>query len=208
MEKEYKNLLAPIGIPIILYLLKEKFDFDINFYIDKIPSKYFTIFLSCLLVFLILSFFLKKTKKHRDDNIIIFASQNDYSSKDSSIVFLTILSIGLCLYIMFTKSPNINIILLWAILFFLGISNSFLIKTASFEIKEKSVYYKSGKEKRIFNLFNLKELNISPNEIRVLYHDNEKLISFLEIKEEDYKEIKSWFQKNLPEIIVSKSKAS
>ena len=73
-----------------------------------------------------------------------------------------------------------------------------------FELKSDYFLYTNGKEKLTFKVKELQSISISKDSIYLQYLSSKRLISFLEITEEDYKEIKSWFQKRLPNITTSK----
>lgn len=210
MEKEnikfYLSMLLGATPVIIMYVLESKYNINVRGYIDEIPNIYFTIALITLLLYIIFNY-LSNNKKDNND-VLFLASQNDYQRMDASVGTTTILTIGLCAFIYFIKIPSLNISLFILIIYTSLIKGSFLDKTVVFKLEKGILNYKNNKEKRKFPVEKIKELKIAPNEIKLLYQESEKLISFLEIKEKDYKEIKFWFQKRLPNVIISKSKAS
>ncbi|WP_272151571.1 hypothetical protein [Tenacibaculum aiptasiae] len=200
--RDFSSYIIPV---IVIHIIESKFNINLREYIDAIPSIYFTLALIISLFIIIINF--SSINQKKDGNILFLASQNDYGRIDTSIGFITFFTIGIGIYAYFIEIPKLNTLLFFTIIYSLLIKGSFLKKTVMIKLKNNNLHYNNDKEKRTFPINEIKEFKIAPNEIRVLYHDNEKLISFLEIKEEDYKEIKSWFQRNLPEIIVSKSKA-
>ena len=206
-----KNILyrlLSIGTSFLaVYLYKNKFKEEIDSFFDSIPNIYFTIVLGLLLIYSIINLFLPK-KQTNTHNTLFIATENDYQNTYKSHSFIGILVIFIFFYALLLKDFNLTTIIIILLLITWSINGTFLRKTSTFKIIENVLTFERENKKRRFPIKEIKEFKIAPNEIRVLYHDNEKLISFLEIKEEDYKEIKSWFQKNLPEIIVSKSKAS
>ncbi|RBW55242.1 hypothetical protein DS884_16570 [Tenacibaculum sp. E3R01] len=199
-----KNLL-PIILPLVLtYILELKFGINIETYINQIPNKYFTIILSSFLLYSMYTAF-KPVININNKNILFIASQNDYNRMDNTIGSLIIFTILFFAFIYFIKTPTLNIWLFISIIFIHNIKGVYLQKTVTFELKNNDLNYQNSKEKRTFLVKNIKEFKISPNQITVLYQDDsEKLISFLEIKEKDFRELKSWFQKRLPYITISK----
>lgn len=206
-----KNILyrlLSIGTSLLaIYLYKNKFKEEIDSFFEAIPNIYFTIALGLLLIYSIINLFLRKEQTNTHNTLFI-ATENDYQNTYKSHSFIGIFVIFIFFYALLLKNFNLNAIIIILLLITWSINGTFLRKTSTFKIIENALTFERENEKRTFPINEVKEFKIAPNEIRVLYHDNEKLISFLEIKEEDYKEIKSWFQKNLPEIIVSKSKTS
>lgn len=192
---------------LVVYLYKNKFKEEIDSFFEAIPSIYFTIALSLLLIYSIINLFIRKEQTNTYNTLFI-ATENDYQNTYKSHSFIGVLVILIFFYALLFKNFNLTPIIIILIIITWSIHGTFLRKTSTFKILENVLTFERNKEKRTFPIKEVKEFKIAPNEIRVLYNDNEKLISFLEIKEEDYKEIKSWFQKYLPEIIVSKSKIS
>ncbi|CAL2102851.1 conserved membrane protein of unknown function [Tenacibaculum sp. 190130A14a] len=204
--KKFVRFLIPISIVVLPRLLRDFFGFDINVYIDKIPSYYFTIALILLLVYSIVDTYKKFYQEVKTTNNILFiASENDYYRKNTAHGFLTVLTIGFCFYAMMPKVHSINNSLFIVLLYLAGFRKSILNKTAMFELKNDTFLYTNEKEKQTFNTENLQSIIIANNSISLQYTSSEKLISFLEINEEDFKEIKSWFLKHLPNITITKS---
>lgn len=200
--KHALNILIPI---ITIYLYKNKFKEEIDFYIDLIPKAYFTIALTLILIYSITNIFTRK-KQINYNNIFFIATENDYQNTYKSHVFIGVFSILFFFFTVFSiKNFNINSVLFLLIILSWSIKGTFLCKTSSFKLINELLIFDRENEKITFLVKNIKEFKISPNQITVLYQDNsEKLISFLEIKEKDFRELKSWFQKRLPYITISK----
>lgn len=203
-----KNILyrlLSIGIYFIaFYLYKNIFKEEIDSFIETVPYIYYTIALILLLIYSIINLFIKK-KQINTYNTLFIATENDYQDTYKSYSFIGLSTIFFFFYALLYKNFNSTPVIIFLIIITWSIHGTFLRKTSTFKIIKNILTFERKNEKRKFPIEYIKELIIFPNEIKVLYQDDEKLISFLEIKGEDYKEIKSWLQKKLPNVIISKS---
>ena len=191
---------------IIPYVLEHFFDINIREWLDKVPSSYYTIFLICMLMYSLVKLYIKKIwVKKENANELKLASINDYERVDSSIGFLFLFVIGYVIYLYFIKIPSLNSTLVVLILVLILIEGSFLKKTAKFSLEESLLHYKNDKIKRNFSIENLKELLVFTDKIEFIYTDNtKKIINHLELKNNDYKNLKTWSNKHLPYVEVAK----
>ena len=203
-----KNILyrlLSIGISFIaIYLYKNKFKEEIDSFIETIPYTYYTIALILLLIYSTIKLFIRK-EQINTYNTLFIATENDYQDTYKSYSFIGLSTIFFFFYALLYKNFNSTPVTIFLITITWSIHGTFLRKTSTFKIIKNVLTFERKNEERKFPIEHIKELKISPDEIKVLYQDDEKLISFLEIKGEDYKEIKSWLQKRLPNVIISKS---
>ncbi|CAL2104887.1 conserved membrane hypothetical protein [Tenacibaculum sp. 190524A02b] len=202
--KSIKKLFHIIIPLIAVYLYENMFKKEVDFYINLIPKTYHTIGLILLLILCISSIFFKK--KQTDKNTLLIATENDYQRTYVSYSAIVLPSIFLFFYaiLISIKNFDFNTIFTLLIIITLGIKGTFLRKTSSFKIDKRKLFFERKNEKRTFSTQDIQEIKIAPYEITIHYNDSEKLISFLELKQDDFKEIKTWFQKRLPYITVSK----
>ncbi len=206
IKKSWRKILSSI-FSLILYTSiiysNELFGLDFREYINRIPSEYFTIFLSVILVLSIFQPFFKK-RKIDDNNILNLSSQNDYARLDSGIGISTLFFTGFLIYIYFFGLPDTNPLLIASIMLFLTIHGGKVKKTAFFKKKGSFLFYENEKEKRRFVLFDIELIVIFKNQIVLNYQNKEHLIAFLELKEKDLDDIIYWFKKQLPHSVVIK----
>ncbi|SED18325.1 hypothetical protein SAMN04489761_4541 [Tenacibaculum sp. MAR_2009_124] len=208
IKKEWRRILSSI-ISLVFYISilfsNELFGIDFREYLNKIPSKYFTILLSIILISSIFQPLLKKQEVH-NNSILKLSSQNDYSRLNGMIGISTISILAALAYAYFIPTSNTNPFLLVLIILTLAIHNR-KAKTTAFFIKEGSfLFYENEKEKRRFVLSDVELIVIFKNQITLDYRDKEHLIAFLELKEKDLNDIISWLKKQLPHAEVVKNK--
>lgn len=189
------GFIAFITANILTRIYKEEFDY----YFDKIPKPIIT-----GVLILVLLFFIYKalTPTKRENEAVFIPSENDYAHKDTSIGFTVILIVGFLAYAFLINEYSTNAILILLIILVALISGSFLSKTTSFQIKNENITYKSGKEERVFKTYEIKSLEVYPNQIHIHKQDTKETLLFLSLDKTDFQNIKSYFNKRVPEISV------
>ena len=178
---------------------------ELNYYFDKIPKPIVTGTLMLLLLFLIYKAF---SPKKRENEKVFIPSENDYAHKDTNVGFTVILIVGFLAYAFLINEYTINAIIILLIFLVALISGSFLSKTASFQIKNDQITYKSGKEERIFTTSDIISLEVYPNQIHVFKQDSKEVLLFLSLDKVDFQNIKTYFNNRVPEISVTLAKST
>ncbi|SNR14383.1 hypothetical protein [Tenacibaculum jejuense] len=178
---------------------------EIAFYYDQIPKPYITVALILLLIFITYKSFIPKKK---DTDSVFIPSENDYTHKDTSLGFSIFLVTGLLGYAYIVNVYQINYMIVFTMIFVSFVSGIFLRKTASFQIKKGLITFKSGKEERTFNVSEITSLKVFQNQIILFKEDSQELISFLELEKEDFQNIKTYFNKRVPEISIALGQTS
>ncbi|CAL2060061.1 hypothetical protein [Tenacibaculum sp. 190524A05c] len=194
-SKRNLGFIAFITANILTRIYKEEFDY----YFDKIPKPIIT-----GVLILVLLFFIYKalTPTKRENKTVFIPSENDYTHKDTSVGFTVILIVSFLTYAYFVNVYSINAILILLIILVALISGSFLSKTASFQVKNKNITYKNGKEERVFKTDEIISLEVYPNQIHIHKQDTKEVLLFLSLDKTDFQNIKSYFNKRVPEISV------
>ncbi|CAL2089750.1 hypothetical protein [Tenacibaculum sp. 190524A05c] len=194
-SKRNLGFIAFLTANILTRIYKEEFDY----YFDKIPTPIIT-----GVLILVLLFFIYKalTPTKRENETVFIPSENDYTHKDTSVGFTVILIVSFLTYAYFVNEYSINPILILLIVLVALISGSFLSKTASFQVKNKNITYKNGKEERVFNTDEIISLEVYPNQIHIHKQDSKETLLFLSLDKTDFQNIKSYFNKRVPEISV------
>lgn len=172
---------------------------ELNYFFDKIPKPIISGALILVLLFFIYKAF---TPKKKENETVFIPSENDYTHKDTSVGFTVILIVGFLAYAFLINEYSINAILILLIVLVALISGSFLSKTASFQIKNENITYKSGKEERVFKTDEIISLEVYPNQIHIHKQDTKEVLLFLSLDKTDFQNIKSYFNKRVPEISV------
>jgi hypothetical protein len=172
---------------------------ELNYFLDKIPKPIITGALILVLLFFIYKAF---TPKKKENETVFIPSENDYTHKDTSLGFTVILIVSFLTYAYFVNEYSINPILILLIVLVALISGSFLSKTASFQVKNKNITYKNGKEERVFKTDEIISLEVYPNQIHIHKQDTKEVLLFLSLDKTDFQNIKSYFNKRVPEISV------
>ena len=189
------GFIAFITANILTRIYKEEFDY----YFDKIPKPIITGVLILVLLFFIYKAF---TPKKRENETVFIPSENDYAHKDTSVGFTVILIVSFLTYAYFINEYSINAILILLIVLVALLSGSFLSKTASFQVKNENITYKNGKEERVFKIDEIISLEVYPNQIHIHKQDTKEVLLFLSLDKTDFQNIKSYFNKRVPEISV------
>lgn len=200
-----KNHSYLIFMLLVIYI-KSAFNYDILTYIYQLPSTILSGILLLYLGFIIYFSVNKKTQKteSKELNTIAITSQNDVSRKNSSPIFGTLIILGILVYICFEKTFTLNIGLVLVIVLISTFTAYTLHKTASFKLINGRLHYKNEKEERSFEIVNITTIDIYRNQIIINQEYQQHVISFLELSEQDFKELKSWFNKQLPEIEIKR----
>ncbi|CAL2085544.1 hypothetical protein [Tenacibaculum sp. 190524A05c] len=194
-SKRNLGFIAFITANILTRIYKEEFDY----YFDKIPKPIIT----GVLILVLLYFIYKAlTPTKRENETVFIPSENDYAHKDTSVGFTVILIVGFLAYAFLINEYSTNAILILLIILVALISGSFLSKTTSFQIKNENITYKSGKEERVFKTDEIISLEVYPNQIHIQKQDTKEVLLFLSLDKTDFQNIKSYFNKRVPEISV------
>ncbi|CAL2088415.1 conserved membrane hypothetical protein [Tenacibaculum sp. 190524A05c] len=194
-SKRNLGFIAFITANILTRIYKEEFDY----YFDKIPKPIIT----GILILVLLYFIYKAlTPTKRENETVFIPSENDYAHKDTSVGFTVILIVGFLAYAFLINEYSTNAILILLIILVALISGSFLSKTTSFQIKNENITYKSGKEERVFKTDEIISLEVYPNQIHIHKQDTKEVLLFLSLDKTDFQNIKSYFNKRVPEISV------
>ena len=203
MKEKLSHYLTEFGVWIyfILYILIDVFYRDmISSYYEKIPKPIITSALFLLLIYTTYKAF--TPTKENPENLLI-PSENDFQRKENNIISLIIIIPAFILYFLISDSLNVNYIIIFLILLVNTKNETSLKRTASFQIKKALITFKSGKEERIFNASEITSLEVFPNQIILFKEDSQELISFLELEKEDFQNIKTYFNKRVPEISIN-----
>ncbi|WP_075342403.1 hypothetical protein [Tenacibaculum agarivorans] len=185
-------------IYFIVYKVIEYFYGDtISFYYEKIPKPVITSALLLLLIYFIYKAFTPTKEK---PEVLFIPSEDDYDSKDGSLGISVFLIIGFIIYASIFDTFNINYIILFLIVLVNTMGGIFLKKTASFQIKEGQITFKNGKEERIFKASEITSMEIYPNQIHLHKEDSKEVLLFLSLDKIDFQNIKTYFNKRVPEI--------
>ncbi|AUC13769.1 hypothetical protein BTO06_00780 [Tenacibaculum sp. SZ-18] len=172
---------------------------ELDYYFDQIPKTIVTIGLVLLVIYITIKlFFLKK----KDSHVLYIPSENDYVHKDTGLGSTVILIIAFLTYGYFINEYNIHGILIFLFLLILSVSSIPLEKTTSFQVKNKNITYKNGKEERVFKTDEIISLEVYPNQIHIHKQDSKETLLFLSLDQIDFQNIKSYFNKRVPEISV------
>lgn len=172
---------------------------ELDYYFDKIPKPLFTAALVLLIIYTTIKLFFQKKK---DSHVLYIPSENDYAHKDTGLGFTVILIVAFLAYAYFINEYNLNGILIFLFLLILSVSNVPLDKTTSFQFKNKNITYKSGKEERVFKTDEIISLEVYPNQIHIHKQNTKEVLLFLSLDKTDFHNIKSYFNKRVPEISV------
>jgi hypothetical protein len=172
---------------------------ELDYYFDQIPKTLVTIGLVLLVIYATIKLFFPKKK---DFHVLYIPSENDYAQKDTGLGFTVILIVVFLTYAYFINEYNINGILIFLFLLILSVSSIPLEKTTLFQIKNENITYKSGKEERVFKTDEIISLEVYPNQIQIHKQDSKEVLLFLSLDKIDFQNIKSYFNKRVPEISV------
>ncbi len=172
---------------------------ELDYYFDQIPKTLVTIGLVLLVIYATIKLFFPKKK---DFHVLYIPSENDYAHKDTGLGFTVILIVVFLTYAYFINEYNINGILIFLFLLILSVSSIPLEKTTLFQIKNENITYKSGKEERVFKTDEIISLEVYPNQIHIQKQDSKETLLFLSLDKTDFQNIKSYFNKRVPEISV------
>ncbi len=200
----WKHIISPLLFFVIIKTIDRFYGDEIAFYYDQIPKPLITSGLLLLLIYVTYKSF---SPVKEELEIIFIPNENDYENRDASIVISILLVVGFVIFASIFINLNINYIILFLIVLISITSNIILKKTASFQIKEEQIIFKSGKEERTFNVSEITSLEVFPNQIILFKKDSQELISFLQLEKEDFYNIKTYFNKRVPEISVNLAKA-
>jgi len=196
----WRSIITPIFFYITLKVVDRFYGDQIAFYYEKIPKSFITAALILLLVYVTCRSFIPKKK---DTETVFIPSENDYARKDTSLGFAILLIIGFLAYAYIINIYKINYIIILATIFVVLIRGIFLNKTASFQIKEEQITFKSGKEEQIFKASEITSMEIYPNQIHLHKQDSKEVLLFLSLDKIDFQNIKKYFNKRVPEISVT-----
>ncbi|WP_299622776.1 hypothetical protein [uncultured Tenacibaculum sp.] len=196
----WRHIISPVFFYVIIKIIEHFYGDEIAFYYEKIPKPYITAALILLLIFVTYRSFIPKKK---DPDSVFIPSENDYAHKDASLGFSIFLVTGFLAYAYIVNVYQINYMIVFIMIFVSFISGIFLRKTASFQIKKGLITFKNGKEERTFNVSEITNLEVFPNQIILFKEDSQELISFLELEKEDFQNIKTYFNKRVPEISIN-----
>ncbi len=185
---------------IVYHIIQFSFEEEIKYYYSKIPSSIITASLVTLLLYIIYKTFSLNDKKEKE--ILLITSENDYYRKDATKGFTALLVIVFLFYFFMVDEFSVNSILFFLIILTISISNSSLRKTVSFQLKGEELSYKNEKEIRTFIVNEINEIKITASQIYLIKESSEELLSFLKLNKYDYREIKEWFQQNMPNVKV------